>query len=110
MIETTLLNYLSRKLSVPVKMEKPERPFGKMVFLERTGGSGWFLKESTFAIQSYADSMYDAAELNEQVIEAMQSMDELDEIRSVDLNSTYNFTDTVTKNYRYQAVFDIKHY
>lgn len=110
MIELTLLNYLTSKLSVPVKTEKLSNPLGKIVFFERTGGSGKFIKESTFAIQSYADSMYDAAELNDQVIEAMYGMDELDEVLSVSLNSTYNFTDTVTKNYRYQAVFDIQHY
>ena len=34
----------------------------------------------------------------------------LDEIASVKLNSDYNFTDEETKQYRYQAVFDIKHY
>ena len=31
-------------------------------------------------------------------------------VAKVDLNSDYNFTDTTTKTYRYQAVFDIVHY
>jgi len=34
----------------------------------------------------------------------------LNEIGKVKLNSDYNFTDTVTKQYRYQAVYDISHY
>lgn len=110
MIELVVLNFLANNLTVPVKTEKTAVPEGKMVFIERTGGSGKFLKESTFAIQSYAESQYEAAALNDQVIEAMNGIDALDEIVSVDLNATYNFTDTVTKKYRYQAVFDIKHY
>lgn len=34
----------------------------------------------------------------------------LDEIASVKLDNDYNFTDTETKEYRYQAVFDITYY
>jgi hypothetical protein len=32
------------------------------------------------------------------------------DVLSVELNSNYNYTDTSTKEYRYQAVFDIRHY
>ena len=81
-----------------------------MVFVERTSGSGQFVKESTVAIQSYEESMFKAAELNELVKEAMFDMIELDYITKVTLNSNYNYTDTATKEYRYQAVFDIVHY
>lgn len=54
--------------------------------------------------------MYDAAKLNEELKEVVENMIELDEISNVQLNSDYNFTDTTTKEYRYQAVFDINHY
>lgn len=110
MIETIICNYLSDKLKVPVLPEKPARPFKDMVFVERTGGRGKFIRDTTIAIQSYSDSMYKAAKLNEDVIKAMQGIIELNDIISVDLNQNYNFTDTQTKEYRYQAVFDIKHY
>lgn len=62
------------------------------------------------AIQSYADSMYEAAELNERVKTVMADAVALDDITKVDLNSDYNYTDTANKRYRYQAVFDITHY
>lgn len=111
MIEITICNYLSTKLDCQVLPEKPKRPFGKMVFVERTGGNGKFLRNSTIAIQSYGATMYEAASLNEEVIRNMLfGIVELDEIVRVDLNQNYNFTDTSTKEYRYQAVFDIKHY
>ena len=110
MIEITICDYLSQRLDCPVLPEKPSRPFGRMVFVERTGGRGRFIKETTVAIQSYETSMYKAAELNDLVIEAMQGLIEVDEVTHVELNSNYNFTDTTTKEYRYQAVFDITHY
>jgi hypothetical protein len=37
----------------------------------------------------------------------MQGLIERDEVTKVTLNSNYNFTDTTTKEYRYQAVFDL---
>lgn len=110
MIEKIICDYLSEKLNCTVLPEKPDRPFGKAVFVERTGGRGRFIINSTVALQSYGDSLYEAASLNDEVIEAMYEMIELNEITHVELNSTYNFTDTTTKEYRYQAVFDITHY
>ncbi len=48
--------------------------------------------------------------LNEQTKTAVDSLIELTEIAKVRLNSDYNFTDTATKRYRYQAVYDLNHY
>ena len=54
--------------------------------------------------------MYEAAKLNEQLKEVVERLIQLNEISNVSLNSDYNFTDTETKEYRYQAVFDIFYY
>jgi len=48
--------------------------------------------------------------LNEAVKAAVEMLVELDDVSSVSLNSDYIYTDTESKKYRYQAVFDIKHY
>ena len=113
MIEITILNHLKTKLSVPVRLEKPE-PLpedGRYVLFEKIGSNSLNkLGGSTFAFQSYANSMYNAAALNIETKAAVDSLIELDEIVSVKLNRDYNFTDTTTKKYRYQAVYDIKHY
>lgn len=109
-IEEIICNYLGSVLDCPVLPERPERPFGRMVFIERTGGRGRFLMESTIAIQSYEESMYKAAKLNDDVVKAMYGLITVPEVVKVTLNSNYNFTDTRTKEYRYQAVFDINHY
>jgi hypothetical protein len=55
--------------------------------------------------------MYEAATMNEEIKAAMlNSLITLGSVAKVDLNSDYNYTDTTTKTYRYQAVFDIVHY
>ena len=111
MIEIIIKQYFDSHLTVPSFLEYPEVPPPKFVVFEKTGsGRSNHLPSSTFAFQSYAESMYESALLNEEVKEVVENMIELDEIRSIKLNSDYNFTDTTTKEYRYQAVFDIKHY
>ena len=108
MIEIVLLNYLEEVLSVDVFMEIPPNPPDKYVRIEKTGsGEEEHINMATFALQSYADSMYEAALLNREVIEKMKNMITLDEIFKVKLNSDYNFTDLSTKKYRYQCIFDI---
>lgn len=115
MIEITIYEFLNTNMTAPVYMEVPNNPPKVMVVLEKTGSSLLnHIKRSTFAIQSYGRSLQEAAELNESLKEIMMDgldgLASLDEIVSVNLNSDYNFTDTTTKKYRYQAVFDIVHY
>ena len=111
MIELTILNHLKTKLSVPVYLEEPETKPVKYVLFEKTGsGRSNHLGSSTFAFKSYAGSLYEAAALNEQTKAAVDSLIGLKEIARVKLNSDYNFTDTTTKRYRYQAVYDLNHY
>lgn len=112
MIELILINYLKEKLKdVEVLMEEPKNT-STFVLIEKTGGGDLekYLNSATIAIKSYADTLYNAALLNEKVKEAMKKIANLDEICKVSLNSDYEFTDTLTKRYRYQAVFDIIYY
>ena len=111
MIEETILNYLSSALEVPAGMEVPAEPPGRFVVVEKIGSSRTdHICSAVIAVQSFAESLLEAARLNERVKEAMEGLDELDEIAAVRLNTDCNFTDPSTKRYRYQAVFDITHY
>lgn len=111
MIEIIVYNYLNENLPVPVYTEKPSNAPKRFVLIDKIGSSKEnHLKSSTIAFQSYAESKYQAAFLNEQVKEAIENMIVLDEIAGVSLNSDYNFTDTTTKEHRYQAVYEIYHY
>lgn len=111
MIELVILNHLKGGLDVPVFMEKPTNAPSEYVLFEKTGGGrNETMPSATFAFQSYSTSLFKAAVLNEAVKNEVDHLVLLDEIRGVTLNTDYNFTDTTTKQYRYQAVYDIKHY
>lgn len=111
MIEKTVLDYLNKSLDVSVYAETPEEPPESYVLIEKTGeGEEDYIYSATLAIQSYAESLCCAAELNEKVKKVMADAVVIDEICKVELNSNYNYTDTTTKKYRYQAVFNVYHY
>lgn len=111
MIEETVLNHMEGKLSVFVGMEVPDNPPSKYVVIEKTSSSRVnHIDSATFAFQSYAPTMREAAELNEEVKAAADSLIENDLISKAALNSDYNFTDTSKKGYRYQAVYNITYH
>ena len=108
MIEKIVLDYLNSVLDVPVYMEKPEDEPMRYVLVEKTGsGEDDHIFTATIAIQSYAESLYQAAVLNELVKGAMHGIVKLNSIGKAKLNTDYNFTDTQKKKYRYQAVYDL---
>lgn len=112
MIDKTILNHLSNNLDCGVYMEKPRDPAERSyVVIELTGQrEEEHITQSTLAFQTYGESLLKAAELRDEVKAAVKTLIELDEVARVDLNSSYNFTDPSTKEYRYQTVFDITHY
>lgn len=111
MIEKIVLDYLKSHIEYPVDMEQPETKPNTFVVLEKiSGGRENCLNYATIAIQSYADTLFKAAELNETIKTTMLSIIELKKIARCSLDSDYNFTDDTTKQYRYQAVFDFTYY
>lgn len=119
MIEKIVLDYLKEKMDIPVFMEIPSNPPVSFVLIEKTGsGLVNHIYNATIAIQSYSDSLYNAAQLNDDVKKVMlgngHSYDDgivsTMHVARCDLNSDYNATDTTNKRYRYQAVFDLIHY
>jgi len=111
MIEEIIRNYLTGA-GVTAYMEIPEGggvpPY---IVIERTGGGEEnHIRSATVAIQSYAETLYGAAQLNEQVLALMEDITLLPEVSACELNSDYNYTDTTKKIYRYQAVYDLVYY
>ena len=111
MIEKIVLDYLNDALGVKVCMEEEENMPQEYVLVEKTGsGKENHIFDATIVVQSFSDTMYHEAMLNEKVKAAMENIVVLDDITRCDLNTDYNYTDTSRKKYRYQAVFDITHY
>jgi hypothetical protein len=93
---------------MPVFAEKQSNLNDKYIVIEKTGGDEEnYISTATVAIQSYANSLYEAALLSKEVKHAMKNIVELDNVSKAKLNSDYNFTDTTKKQYRYQAVYDL---
>lgn len=109
MIEKTVLDYLLLKLNpVKVALETPEKAPQQFVRIEKTAQSqSNGTKAATLVAQSYAPTLYEAAELSGEVINAMLGINELPQIGGVRLINEHNFTNPQTKQYRYQAIFTI---
>lgn len=116
MIELVLLDYLKTKFDIPVVMEEINED--EYIKIQKTGSSiNERIPSSSFAIQCYSTSLYNAALLNEELKKVLlgdggdyMGIAELKEVNKCSLNSDYEYTDTTTKKYRYQATFDLNHY
>ena len=68
MIELIVRKYLVSKLDIPVVLEHQKNLPKRYVLLEKTSGKrNNYLNSSTIAIQSYAESLLEAAKLNEKI-------------------------------------------
>jgi len=111
MIELIVKEYLSKTLNIPIVFEHQKNLHKQFIEIQKTSWSREnFLNSSTIAIQSYGASMFEAAKLNEKIKNLMYDLITVSEVSKVSLNSDYNYTDLETKEYRYQAVFDIHYY
>lgn len=113
MIEQKVISYLAGDgTGLRVYAEVPVAPPEEFLIVERTsGGEGNEVRSATIAVQCISlYSLYNAAEISEWVIGQMREFtDSTENVFSCDLNSSYNYTNTTTKQYRYQAVFDISY-
>lgn len=114
MIETVVFNYLIdqdiERIGTNVFMEVPEKPPKAYIVVDKTGsGRENRINRATFAIQSISKtSKLEAAEINEAVKEVMDRFaEESSRIYSCRLDTDYHFSNPQTKEYRYQAVYNI---
>ena len=110
-IEEFIVDYLGGALSVPVSGDVPSPILASFVTVEKTGGRRENkISSATIAVQAWAESRAEAADLCAEVEAAMEAIVEELEISRCALDSSYNFPDLSRKKPRYQAVFSITHY
>lgn len=110
MIEELLIEYLESSTGFNVYAEIPEQEEDRYIVIERVGRKVVNqLTTDSIAIQSYAPSMAGACALDAMVQKEMFAMTNSN-VSGVHLSSSYNFTDTARKKYRFQSVFEISHY
>ena len=119
MIEEIVREHLIDEIELPAYLEEPEKPPRKYMLIEKVGSSDGCTKSraahriggAMILVKSIsADSLVQAALLNEQVKQSMWRLVEHDSVTKVVCNSDLNNTDPETHRYRYQALFDIKYY
>ena len=111
MIEEKILSYLNNNLEPTTYMEQPKQKLARFYLLERTaGGETNHINDGSFIVQSYAPTLFEASRMNNAMIKVFQSLIELPEITRVVLNSSYNYTDPATQQYRFQANFVVTYY
>lgn len=107
-IEVYLIEYLTKELGIPIYGQEEDAEDGSYVVIEKLGSYVEnFTRHATIALKSYGTTLLESAKLNERVKEAMDDIIKKPEISFSKLNSDYNYTDTTTKKYRYQAVYDL---
>jgi hypothetical protein len=110
LIEATVIRHLAEELGTDhVHAERPIDIPDEYYIVEKTSaGESNHIQQATIAVQSISGtSLLRAAEMNKAVEKAMRTMIQETDVSRCKLNSSYNFTDTETREYRYQAVFDI---
>ena len=112
-IEEVLIKYLTDASIVgsSVYAMTPKQPLdGDYIVIDKTGSAYQNgISRATVAIQSISsESLYKASQINEDVIGAMEYFPaNVTNVFGCHLQSDYNFTNTATKQYRYQAVYEI---
>ena len=108
-VETFLISELGTRLEVPVLGEVPEERPQRFVTIERVGGGAreWGLVDRALvAVQSWAETRYEASCLADAVDAAMLGLIGAYPITNVERNALTNFP-TADKIPRYQGTYQI---
>ena len=112
MIEVTIKDYLENNLNnVPVYMEYPKNPGKKFILLQLAdGGQINYIDAATFFVTVYADSLYMAAELKEEVKKLLFQAVMLPSISSASLGQEQAGTDSANNMYQYNLTFNFYYF
>lgn len=108
MIEEIVINYLLER-GFEVYAEVPVNPSRLYVVIQRTSGSytDQLRHIGLYTESRCRDSKLEAARLHEAVIEAMRDIRNHTELFRCELNADYDAALTSSKEYRFQALWDI---
>lgn len=119
MIEETIFEYLNDNATVPWFAMRPpsmgdhnDTANASYGLFEKTNSSkADHVVTSTFAFQSYAPTLLEAAQISAELRELIEALPgETTEVSKAQLSGEYNFTNTASKQPRYQAVFTLVHF
>lgn len=112
-IEQLVQRTLAKETGYPAFLEEPPAPRPPRYYLAARLGRGGenHISRARLALQSYAPSLAGAMALNRAAYDVMKTALLGDPaVSRVSLVSDYDFTDTATKRYRWQAIYEITYY
>lgn len=111
LIEKIIIDFINSESPVNAYLQIPSSPPEKYIIVDKIGSKEKnFIHESSLALQSYAPTLQECAELSEALMELSSRLVELDEIIKVEIVRNYNFTNPEKKQHRYQTVIRVRHY
>lgn len=119
MIEELLFTYLNDEATVPWYAMRPpttgdhmETANASYGLFEKTNSTKTdHVVTSTFAFQSYAPTLLEAAQISAELRQLIEELPGITtEVSKAQLSGEYNFTNTADKQPRYQAVFTLTHF
>ena len=111
MLEITIIGYLGTHITAPVYAEIPAGKPERFVVVEKMGGEREnYIDTAAVSFRSFGPSLLDAMKLNEEVMAAVETMTDLDEICCCEYGGDFNDSDTASKQYCYQAMYNITYY
>lgn len=112
MIEATIRKYLEDNLdNIPVLMEFPKNPPKKFIVMQLAdGGKVNHIDAATFFLTVYANSLYEAAEVNEDVIDLLNDAISIPGITKSMLGQNQSGTDSANHLYTYNLTFNFYYY
>lgn len=111
MIEVALRDYLTDNMDIPVLMEHPKTSKKKFILLQLAdAGQTNHIDMATFFVNVYADSLYEAAELKEEVKTLLFDAISLPGITKSMLGQEQATTDSANHLYQYNLTFNFYYY
>lgn len=108
MIERIVIEYLNNTLGIPTYAEKPNKNPNQYIVIKNIGsGRTDCIDAVTLSIMSYAQTLDNALNLNEQVQNAMYDIVALDNVSKCKLGGGGQSIDTQSKTYAYESIFNI---
>lgn len=110
MIEEIILKYIKSKLNIPAFLVAPSDKPSKYITIRKSASSGdRFIENAMIIFYCISqESLFEASQINSELKKALYDMPyEVNNVSGVYINSDGNFTDTTTKEYRYQAIYEV---
>lgn len=111
MIQETIIRHIEEKTGIKTAGELYKGAPAEIVIVTLVGADRENLIDTVqVRMDCYGESTAQAARNNLKVMQAMDSLPELETVSASDRMTYYPVADTTTKRYRWQSIYNVTHY